>query len=421
MTRLLLGLLALSLAAAPLRAQKVSVGLLFDTPVRTATLTAQRGSYAIIVNDTLLITALSERGSLIVSANGSRLRLRADGQELGLFASVKAVAMDKGGAFALGCAPLRGGPRRYAQDATFVSERDGSGIRIVNQLEEPAYLCGVVEAETGCGAQPEFYRAQSILSRTYLYAHFSRHAKDGFNLCDGVHCQAYQGLLSRCQRVRTAVRETGGSVILDDDDLLITPSFHANCGGQTCSSESVWREKLPYLRSVRDDYCLQEAGARWSKRVALPAWRAFLADNGIFGAAPRQLEAEQPTRRKYYEVGDQKVELIKLRQRFALRSAFFDVHVVGAAVLLSGRGYGHGVGLCQEGAMQMAARGRSCRQIVQHYYRSTRIAPFGEAMMPFDALPDALPRLFNPWRGELPDTTTYVDEPPTDAEELGEE
>ncbi|MDR0688091.1 MAG: SpoIID/LytB domain-containing protein [Prevotellaceae bacterium] len=391
-------------------AQKVSVGLFFDVPVRAATFAVQSGSYAIIVDDTLLIAAIDRGGAMQLSHGSSGLRLRISGESMGVFSSVKAVGMGDEGIFSITCINPPRPSRSYTQHAFIRSASDGSGMLIVNQLDEHFYLNGVVEAETGCAAKPEFFKAQAILSRTYLYAHFNRHAKDGFNLCDGVHCQAYNGLLTRCRRIRDMVGETEGTIVIDGGKRPITPSFHANCGGQTCHSENVWREKLPYLRSVKDGYCKFLSGARWQKRIALNEWRHYMGKNGIRAKTPKQFEFAQASRKKYYEVNGKKVELAKIRQRFGLRSTFFEVQVAGNDVLLTGRGYGHGVGLCQEGAMQMAERGMTCENILHRYYTNTRIVNFNKARSTPAMQQDSMLFLFNPWRNETPDTTTFIDD-----------
>ncbi|MDR0415331.1 MAG: SpoIID/LytB domain-containing protein [Prevotellaceae bacterium] len=408
--RLYCGIAIYLLLSLSLCAQKVSVGLFFDVPVKAAAFAVQSGSYAIIVNDTLLVAAINRGASMQLSHGSSGLRLRISGENMGVFSSVKAVGMGDEGLFSLTCTNPLLPTRSYAQHAFIRSAADGSGMLIVNQLDERFYLSGVVEAEAGCAARLEFFKTQSILSRTYLYAHFNRHAGDGFNLCDGVHCQAYKGLLTRCRRIRTAVDETEGTIVIDEQKRPITPSFHANCGGQTCHSENVWREKLPYLRSVKDDFCRQQPGARWQKRIALSEWRDYMARNGIRVKDVKMLEFAQPSRKKYYEAGGKKVELTKIRQRFGLRSTFFDVRVAGGDVVLTGKGYGHGVGMCQEGAMQMAERGLTCKVILKRYYKNTSVINFNQALSTPAMRQDSMLFLFNPWRNETPDTTTFIDD-----------
>jgi len=388
-------------------AQKVNVGLFFETPVRSATFAVQSGSYAVIVNDTVLIAALERGQTMLLTLQNGKLRLKLS-DESTYYSSVKAVGMGDEGTFTITCNNPRLPSRSYAQHAFFSVLKDGSGLLMQNQLDEPFYIRGVVEAETGCTAKPEFFKVQSILCRTYLYAHFDRHADDGFNLCDGVHCQVYRGLQTRCRRIAAAVKETAGTIIVDYSKNPITTSFHANCGGQTANSGDVWREQLSYLTSVRDKHCTQQSGARWQKRIPLADWRAYMSQNGIQVRSSKEFDRRQPQREKFYRVGKKKLEYTKIRMRFGLRSAFFDVKVNGNEVLLTGRGYGHGVGMCQEGAMQMAEKGFLCEDILQHYYKCTRLISFDPANTNPELQRDSTLYFYNLWRKEEP--PVYIDD-----------
>ncbi|MDR2938648.1 MAG: SpoIID/LytB domain-containing protein, partial [Prevotellaceae bacterium] len=170
-----------------------------------------------------------------------------------------------------------------------------------------------------------------------------------------------------------------GTIIIDYEKNPITTSFHANCGGQTANSGEVWSEQLPYLTSVHDPHCAHQHGSRWQRRIALAEWRAYMAQNGIRVKNSRSFTRRQAEREQLYRVGRGRVAYTKIRTRFGLRSALFDVRVDGSYVVLIGRGYGHGVGMCQEGAMRMAEKGFLCEDIVQHYYKCTNLVTFNPA------------------------------------------
>ena len=392
--RLLFFLVSIMLPASALYAQKVCVGLFFDVPVKELTFTPMHSQYTFWIHDSIL-TAIREEGEpLRISCRGSVLNV----EGVGSFGEVSAIAGSVAGTFALRPVQPAAAQRSYAQNVVFKAYK--GNILIINKLDEDYYLAGVCESEAGCGAAAAYYKVQSIMSRTYLYAHFDRHAKDGFNMCDGVHCQAYKGLQTRCAVIRKSIAETDGILVIDRHKKPIAPTFSANCGGQTSNSEDVWKNKLPYLRSTRDTYCRHSRGASWTKKIPLSQWRAFMAQNGLHGA-DRDFNFEQHTRRKYYTVGKNRIELTKIRQRFGLRSAFFSVRVSGGEVLLTGRGYGHGVGVCQEGAMQMAAAGVPYQKILQHYYRRTSVLAFANSQ-PHAYMLYEYGDIFNPWMGRMP-------------------
>jgi stage II sporulation protein D len=391
----LLFTLVLALFAPALYAQKVCVGLFFDVPVKELSFVSLHSEYTLWVQDTQLVAIRGKGETLKISTVGNLLHI----EGVGNYREVSAIAGSVDGSF--GLRPLQPllWQRTYAQNVVFKAVK--GNIVIINKLDEDYYLAGVCESEAGCNATATYYKVQSIMSRTYLYAHFDRHAKDGFNMCDGVHCQAYKGLQTRCAIIKKSIAQTDGILVIDKDKKPIAPTFSANCGGQTSNSEDVWKNKLPYLRSTKDTYCRHSHGANWTKKIPLAQWKAFMNQNGLYSNSNKDFNFSQSIRKKYYTVGKNKIELTRIRQQFGLRSAFFSVQVYGNEVLLTGRGYGHGVGVCQEGAMRMAAAGISYQKILQHYYRRTDVLEFAESQ-PHAYMLYNYGDIFNPWIGRMP-------------------
>lgn len=217
-------------------------------------------------------------------------------------------------------------------------------------------------------------------SNACALGHTDKHAPEGFNLCDDVHCQAFKGRSTRNNDIFLAAEETKGQVVVDTTGTLITAAFHSSCGGQTANSDQVWPKARYYLVSVNDPYCMGKRNATWEKRIALKDFTEYLASKG-FGKEslrPSQLGFNQPARVGYYRIGSDSISFSRMRADLDLRSAFFSVVVSGNAVTLMGRGYGHGVGLCQIGAMEMAERGMDYRTIINFYFKMVRIVPVDE-------------------------------------------
>lgn len=254
---------------------------------------------------------------------------------------------------------------------------DFGAMSFINTCDLETYLAGVVKAEGGSGKNIEYYKTQAVIARTYAFRYLDKHAADHFNLCDNTHCQAFNGITDDTIIIRSAT-ETSGEVILGPDSLPIISAFHSNCGGETTPSEDAWLTPQPYLRKVKDTYCLDSRNAKWNKSVALEEWVSYLRKSGFTGSAANAslLNFSQITRSTNYRTGSFSLPLQKLRQDFDLRSTLFSVAVAGDSVFFKGRGYGHGVGLCQEGAMVMAAKGFTYRQIIGFYYTGVRIAEF---------------------------------------------
>jgi stage II sporulation protein D len=215
-----------------------------------------------------------------------------------------------------------------------------------------------------------------------MYKYFDKHLNDRYNVCDNTHCQAFNGL-SDDTLLNRAVLETKGQVILDKNNALIMSAFHSNCGGQTSSSEDVWLSGQPYLRSVKDPYCITSRNASWRKSFPVSDWVSFLKKSGYNENAddPSVFNFLQDSRLPDYRTGSFSLPLRTMRIDLNLRSTFFSVYSDGDSVILKGRGYGHGVGLCQEGAMVMALKGFNYREIIGFYYYGVLISDIKNAVI----------------------------------------
>ncbi len=252
---------------------------------------------------------------------------------------------------------------------------------LINNSDIEKYISGVVKAEGGSGKNLEYFKTQAIIARTYMYKYFYKHSADRYNVCDNTHCQAYNGLSSDTL-LNSAVLETHGLVILDKDNVLIISAFHSNCGGETSSSEDVWLSDRPYLKAVKDPYCLNSRNSTWTKRIPLQEWISYLQKTGYQGNTdyPAGFNFLQEARLTDYKTGSFTVPLRTIRSDFDLRSTFFSLYAKGDSIIFDGRGYGHGVGLCQEGAMEMASKGFNYKQIIDFYYFGVIIADIKNAV-----------------------------------------
>jgi stage II sporulation protein D len=251
---------------------------------------------------------------------------------------------------------------------------DLNTLVFINTCDIESYIAGVVESEGGSGKNPEYFKTQAVIARTYMYRYMDKHAPDHFNLCDNTHCQVFNGLTGDSMIIKAAF-DTRGEVILGPDTLPIIAAFHSNCGGETTPSEDVWLTPQPYLKKVTDPHCLASRNARWNQTISIDKWVEYLKKSGFTGDASL-LNFSQITRSTAYKAGTFSMPLRQIRNEFNLRSTFFSVTVAGDSVILKGRGYGHGVGLCQEGAMAMAAKGFNYRQIIGFYYTGVRITEY---------------------------------------------
>jgi stage II sporulation protein D len=188
--------------------------------------------------------------------------------------------------------------------------------------------------------------------------------------------------LSSDSVLNRAVRETRGLVILYKDSTLIVSAFHSNCGGETSTSYDVWLSGQPYLKSVSDPYCYGSRNATWQKSFKLSDWISYIRKSGYNEKVedPAVLNFFQETRETDYKTGSFKLPLGQIRTDLDLRSTFFSVYAVGDSIILKGKGYGHGVGLCQEGAKVMASKGFTYPDIIRFYYSGVFISDIKNAV-----------------------------------------
>ncbi len=300
--------------------------------------------------------------------------------------SVLIKATAENGSFSLrlsGNDPVR---QYYAGNLSCYS--DMGNLFMINTCDIEQYVAGVVRAEGGTGKNQEYFKTQAVIVRTYMYKYFHKHIADGYNLCDNTHCQAFNGI-STDSLIIAAARATHNQVIIDNDSILITAPFHSNCGGVTSTSADVWLADMPYLKRVIDPYCLTSRNAKWQKSFSVSAWLSYMKSSGYTGN-PVDLVSfnfKQNRRLTEYQTGSFTLPLKTMRTDLNLRSSFFSVEANGDSIILNGRGYGHGVGLCQEGAMVMASKGFDYKEIIGFYYFGVIISDIKNAADDFPNSP----------------------------------
>lgn len=258
---------------------------------------------------------------------------------------------------------------------------DMGTLFLVNTCDIEQYIAGVVRAEGGAGQKKEYFKTQAVLVRTYMYKYFDKHISDGYNLCDNTHCQVFNGV-STDSEIISAAKETHNIIISDRDSNLIISAFHSNCGGETSPAEDVWLSNQPYLKKVNDPYCLSSRNAKWQKSITIKEWTDYLVRSGLNPNDKISYNFIQETRVKDYKAGSLTLPTRIIRSDLDLRSAFFSVTTNGDSVILNGRGFGHGVGLCQEGAMVMAEKGFNYQQIIDFYYSDVLITDIKNLKVP---------------------------------------
>lgn len=234
---------------------------------------------------------------------------------------------------------------------------------------------------------------QSLVSRTYAVAHLGRHASEGFDVCSTTHCQLYDPGRLRTSRwaaaAAEAVERSRGQVIWYEDRPALAV-YHADCGGRTSSAAAIWTgPPLPYLTSIKDNGPARKAHTEWTYSAPVgDIERALAADPRTAVARFRDLHVERRDHGRAIDVtvrGETRrsvsAEVLRevLGRAFgprAIRSTWFDVRTRRGTVTFHGRGYGHGVGLCQAGALARIEHGTKPTDVIQKYFPGTGIRTF---------------------------------------------
>lgn len=354
----------------------VSVLIYSTSPVKSMIIATASGKYTIVADGKTIDTCTTQ-SVYEISLIKDSVMLKTLGKTIGVFGSIRFHRFGENNKLSL--RPVSENKTRLYDD-DLVASSNITELKLINICELEHYIAGVVQCEAGYRRPIEYYKVQAIICRTYAMSNLAKHIADGCELCDGVHCQVYHGTCT-VVNIAKAVETTKGLVLVDGNDKLIVAAFHANCGGYTLNSEDVWNAPLPYLRAVRDTFCLHQPAATWVKHMSLKTWDDYLRKKEK-GLQKDTLRTEAywdsiPENRKIY-IYDHgyTIPLKEIRLDLNLHSTCFAVVKDGNNITLNGRGYGHRVGLCQEGAIHMAELGYNYQQILHYYYTDVQLIDY---------------------------------------------
>lgn len=372
----LIGSVILFLSASGM-ATTVNVRILTTKVINSFIFSPIAGNYTVYA-DGIAVAECDASGIFQMSLENDSILLKTFEKTIGKYAVIRIYSLQQEAAFKIKSVMPESKVRSYEGNIDVGLTADKKQFLLLNKVDLEKYIAGVVESESGSKTSIEYYKLQAILCRTYLLANLQRHTLEGFEVCDDVHCQAY---LSRTKEedVKKAVLDTRGLVVVDNDLNLITAAFHSNCGGQTVNSQDVWAVATSYLKSIRDTFCIRQPHAKWQRTIPTEDWKAYLqlkhkypVDDSLKFVGATSFS--QPfSRCVYFMDKDLRIPLKIIRADFQLKSTYFSVEPKGDSVIFSGRGYGHGVGLCQEGAMKQADLKRGYKDILSFYYKDVHL------------------------------------------------
>jgi SpoIID/LytB domain protein len=270
-----------------------------------------------------------------------------------------------------------------ASGARLIAVRALSG-GAVSRVPLEVYVARVLAGEGEPNAPDATHEALAIAIRTFAIFNAGRHQEGGFDLCDSTHCQVPRPATAASRRAALA---TAGR-ILTYQGAPAEIFYSASCGGRSESAAEVWpRSDLPYLRSVEDD--VHDEDEVWTLELTLDDVQRALRRNGFEGSL-RDVEIDARSdsgRASRLELSGMRPGVIAGEQfraavgNVVLRSTAFSISRRGDTLHFTGRGFGHGVGMCVIGAGRRARRGESAEHILGQYYPGlalTRLADVPE-------------------------------------------
>lgn len=277
-------------------------------------------------------------------------------------------------------------------------------MQLINILYIEDYLKGVVPPEIGQRSEDEIeaVKAQAVAARTYAMAHLQQYAAEVFDMKASIVDQVYEGADAEMKLVNKGIDQTSGRVLFYQDDYA-NAYYHSTCGGLTDDISSVWdRPDIPYLKAVSDD-----GACSWSKYFK---WKEVFTEEQLRGRIEQYLSSDRGRDLRVGRIRDLQItertpggrvsnlvvrteyDLFKFQKDrirwvvgrtsnpdLILPSDRFDIEMERDAsgdlvrVIFSGSGYGHGVGMCQCGAIGLSRSGWNFEQILTHYYSGVEI------------------------------------------------
>jgi len=251
--------------------------------------------------------------------------------------------------------------------------KGNSGLYLMNELPLEEYIKNVVSAEVGAEWDMEALKTQAVISRTYALNQKAQNKNPNFDITSSVLHQVYKGSNENA-RISYAVMNTEGEV-LTYNGKIIEAFYHSTSGGLTEAPEEVFGKGIPYLKPVSGS-CETSPYWIWERRIPVEEIGKAMKISGL-----RDIKITSYTSTKRVKTVDlvlagaaQSVKATDLRKAIGwnrLPSTNFTVSRDNNVMVFDGKGFGHGVGLCQWSSLEMAKSGVGYRDILSYFYPGT--------------------------------------------------
>lgn len=263
-----------------------------------------------------------------------------------------------------------------------IANIDNRRLVVINEVNLESYVAGLVNAEMPHDWPVEALEAQAVVARTYALWQKERHLNQYYDMDAGFMDQVYKGAGAEDSKGWRAVHATQGQIITYDSKPILA-MYHSMCGGETENSEDAIGYKYPYLRAVKCNFCRIAPGFKWHYSISMKELRDRLIVKGYtlsnvygFEILKRSRTQRVMIARVITDHGNIDLDGVALRAAIGydkLKSTLFRFNIKNGVLIFTGRGFGHGVGMCQWGAYGMAKKGYNYSQIIHYYYKGVKI------------------------------------------------
>jgi stage II sporulation protein D len=266
---------------------------------------------------------------------------------------------------------------------SILAASSSGGVKAINYLELEEYIRGISIREISHYWPAEVLRAQAVVFRTYAVYCMRQYSRRDYDVSADTSSQVYGGKRAERYRITDAINRTKGEILTFGGDVLAA-FFHSTCGGATAPATQVTNKDIPGIGTVVCGYCRRSPYWKWELSLKKSAVQDALTKKGFAAHGLRDVRvvsADNHGRAVSVGVLTSSGEIIVKARDFRaalgfdrFRSTVFLVRSSGDRLLFSGRGWGHGTGLCQWGAYFMAREGFSYKEILAHYYPGSEIS-----------------------------------------------
>lgn len=265
----------------------------------------------------------------------------------------------------------------------------------IKEIDVEEYVAGVVSSEMQVNFEKEALKAQAVAARTYYYSKRLSSCSEGqgAEICDSIHCQVYttkeeklttwpeDKRESNWNKIREAVKETEGEVLVYSGELVKHPQFFSTSSGKTENCIDVFSEDIPYLKSIESPG--EEIAPKFKSIINIDKSTFINVITNNYKNTALNYENLQNNIKilsrteggavKEIKLGKVTISGIEFRNLFNINSANFTLNIIENEVIINCTGYGHGVGMSQWGANIMAKEGKNYKDILKHYYSGVNI------------------------------------------------